>query len=436
MISVVAPPLAAVPSGVIALLVFVGLPSVGIALRMLLRLVYGARGPGANAPLHTFLSVVSLIFIAIGFLLVLFPAAVGVLGPLQLIAIYALVEWRLARRDLQRRSVWSLITRCQQRGRALAPMLELNQQRFTGHVGRAYRQMLRFLTHGDALPIALAAAPRAAPRDALAAATLAGESPVPTDPRLAGDQSLGMQGEWLRLTYGLGYLVTVVSVGALLLTGVMLYIVPSFRQIFEEFELDLPSMTVTLVDLAGVTGGTLGSLIVMFALCVVLFALITLVLYAFDIPVLRGLTDRLLWFRHRAAVLLLLAEAAERGMTFAGAIDRLANHAPGYASGLVRRRLRRAYAELTAGQHWVDSLRKARLIRLCDTSALEAARGAGNLPWVLRRIADENLTHGLFRLKLCEKIVLPTLIVLLAAAVGFVVVALFLPLVALIENMS
>jgi type IV pilus assembly protein PilC len=67
---------------------------------------------------------------------------------------------------------------------------------------------------------------------------------------------------------------------------------------------------------------------------------------------------------------------------------------------------------------------------------LGTAQQVGNLPWALRSIAKRKEKRTVYRLAAAIQVVYPCLILLLGGIVGFTVMALFLPLVKLIEGLA
>ena len=60
----------------------------------------------------------------------------------------------------------------------------------------------------------------------------------------------------------------------------------------------------------------------------------------------------------------------------------------------------------------------------------------GNLPWAMREMADSNRRRFAYRLQAMVQTLFPPAMILLGLIVMFIVVALFLPLVALIRALA
>ena len=102
----------------------------------------------------------------------------------------------------------------------------------------------------------------------------------------------------------------------------------------------------------------------------------------------------------------------------------------------MRMLLRRAAGDVQDGRDWVESLYSHGLIRRADLAVLQAAERVGNLPWALREMAESNRRRFAYRLLSVVQTAFPLVIILFGAIVGFIVVALFIPLISLIQALS
>jgi type II secretory pathway component PulF len=221
------------------------------------------------------------------------------------------------------------------------------------------------------------------------------------------------------------------------MTFVMAKIVPSFQAIFDDFELDLPDLTIYLIAVADMfVESHAAALLVMLIPLLFLAVIVTAICYLCDIPVLRPLTDRVFMGFHRGLVLRLLAVAAQRGESFTRVLHQLTHERPFYPSRPVRNRLDRAKMLMFNGADWKEALVAASLIKRADIPLLTTAEGAGNLPWVLRLLADQKARMLVFRWKAFEQIAFPLLIVVMGMAIGIFCVAMFVPLLHLINGLS
>lgn len=407
----------------------------GISLRMSLRLLYGARGPQVGDPIHQIMSVLSwiLTLTPLAILVVVSTSFLSLL--ILMIAGLAVLELVLARRELQRRSAWSLLNGEQANRTPSIDSLRCHQYRFSGMVGRAFRRLVNSLDRGVNVLSAIGQHHRALPREAQAYAAIdvVGKSIIKKHTEFAGwTENVFTQKLYQRLTY----LAVVVMIMVGILTFVMIKIVPSYHSIFEDFDLELPIMTIYLISIAdsSLSRGFVGLL----SLCIFGFLLIGVViffLYLCDIAALRPLADRVFFAKHRALVLRLLSIGIQEGKPLELLLKQLAHGDQLYPSRLVRERLAGALRSINSGEDWKDALRKASFVKANDVPVLETAQQVGNLPWVLSMLANQKVRSMIFRWSAAEQIIFPLAVLVLGFVVMFICVSLFIPLVSLINGL-
>ncbi len=215
------------------------------------------------------------------------------------------------------------------------------------------------------------------------------------------------------------------SVGPTVCTFVMYKIVPAFRKIFDDFDSDLPPMTTLLID-------TAYDLTPLWSL--LSFALVLVLIYAALNYI--GWAPGPGWVRRqfeRGRVLRALAVGSERQTPLPEILSTLANKHP---MGSVWLKLRKVETRLQQGANWCDAMRSCGLIRSGEAAILQAAQRAGNLPWALREIAGRAEERLMYRLQVLLQVLSPIIVVGLGMIVAFIVVAIFLPLVKLISELS
>ncbi len=91
---------------------------------------------------------------------------------------------------------------------------------------------------------------------------------------------------------------------------------------------------------------------------------------------------------------------------------------------------------MQAGGDWCESLRRRDLIRQPELAILQAAQRVGNLPWALHEMADSVRRRLAYRVQAIAQFLFPPIVICMGMIVMFIVVALFLPLIALIQRMA
>ena len=147
-----------------------------------------------------------------------------------------------------------------------------------------------------------------------------------------------------------------------------------------------------------------------------------------DLPGLGRLARR----NDTAVILDGLAVAAAQQRPVLEGIGALAD---AYPKRAVRLRLRRTVAEVESGGDWCEALFHQGLIRRADRAVLQAAQRVGNLAWALHEMADSNRRRLAYHLQALAQLLFPPAVLALGLIVMFVVVGMFLPLIALINRL-
>lgn len=427
----------------------------GISLRMSLRLLYGARGPQVDDPIHQIISVAASILTVAPMIVFVLAMSSGFGILLIILLVSAGIDMLLARREMQRQSAWELVNGDSTGQTLSVPTLGQHQNRFTGIIGRAYRRFIAAVDSGVDLRTAIGSHHKAFPPEAQAYAAINAIATleVPTienddDPQkhqanqhvaqqwtsVESQLALTMKQLIERCAYLLMIVLFMLGIG----TFILIKIVPSFEKIFDDFELELPEVTLHLISVSSLFTGFpfLNFFLGASALLLILTGIPISICYLCDIPVLRPLTDRLFFTRHRALVLRLLAVATEQKKPFAQICEELVGYQPHYPSRLVRNRLTAARRHLSAGHDWKEALQINSFINAADIPMLQTAQTVGNLPWVLRTLANQKMRRLVIRWSAIEQILFPCLVIVVGLAVAFFCIALFIPLVQLIYALT
>lgn len=234
-------------------------------------------------------------------------------------------------------------------------------------------------------------------------------------------------------TAQLFYLSVLVVVGSNILIFIMLKIVPVFQRMFDEFGLKLPAMTALLVNLSNafvVYGWVALPIFVVTSFSLLLLAALYFVGWLpADMPGVRWLSRRY----DQSLVLRGVALCVRRGLSLSDAMRVLSEEFPRSNTAW---RLRLAWYGIDCGVEWRTSMQRAGLLSDVEAAVLGAAERSGNLAWALEEMADSSLRRYILRLQMWYQIAFPLVLLLLGGVVGFVVIALFLPVIGLIQGLS
>jgi type II secretory pathway component PulF len=98
--------------------------------------------------------------------------------------------------------------------------------------------------------------------------------------------------------------------------------------------------------------------------------------------------------------------------------------------------LKKALVAIEQGQDGFECLKRCGLLGAVDLAVLRAALRNGNLAWAAQEMADSNRRRFQYVTIAWMQTIFPAVILVLACIVGFVAVAMFMPLVTLILSLS
>lgn len=360
--------------------------------------------------------IIGLLTLFMGFLSIPYAAA--------LVVIWAAMYAR-ARRARQN-AVLELVCIASEHHLPLIPCLEAFAQEETGAIAFKADQLARDLAAGAPLEQAVQRNRGVLPRGASVGLAV-GNRLGSMGAALRQLNAVHFRQEALREAISIRMLMlcALLFVGPVICTFIFVKIVPALYIVFTDFDSELPAMTQLLIDYANTVSPVL-----------VLLSLSTVLLLGYSALNYVGWAPSPGWVRRqfeRGRVLRALALGAERETPLPEVLATLTGQQP---LGWVWYKLKLVEGQLWKGMNWCDSLRSSGLIRAGEAAILQAAERAGNLPWALREVASRAEERLVYRLELVLQIVSPLVVVLLGGVVGFIVIALFLPLVKLIADLS
>ncbi len=248
-----------------------------------------------------------------------------------------------------------------------------------------------------------------------------------------------------RVIGALIYPVVVIMVAVLIVTGIMVFVIPKFQEIFNDFNVELPGLTIWLIGASlWVAGQQVNQTIPGFVwvLCspFVAFLFIKLIRKtgpgraATDyglmfIPVLGGLVRTTAVARLTRTLGTLIAA----GVPILEAIMITRDTSGNY---VYEKALTKVHDSIREGETFAGPLREAKVCDALVVNMIDVGEETGDLDAMLMKIADnydeevDVAVQGL--LSLLE----PLMVVVLGSIVGTIVLALFLPLVKMIESVS
>jgi type IV pilus assembly protein PilC len=210
-----------------------------------------------------------------------------------------------------------------------------------------------------------------------------------------------------------------------------IYLLPKFQKIFVDFGMELPQLTRRLFRFMDVLATDAWFLVLL-------------------VPALIGLAAVLLssatvcWFfpgvgfvyRNyvRGRVLGALGVLLDADKPAPAALALLAD--TGAFSGAVERRIDRSRHAIEEGAPLADALRRSGLINASMGPLLRAAERAQNLSWALSELGDAALRRTIRLMRRISQALFPMAVVAIGLLVGLVVVAMFMPLLAIMGELA
>jgi len=246
-----------------------------------------------------------------------------------------------------------------------------------------------------------------------------------------------------RITSAMIYPAAVITVAVLIIIGIMLVVIPKFKEIFNDFGAALPAPTVILMNASDWVAGTMeGQMVpgwlVVIGLPFLGFFVMKLVRKSkggrafldrakLKIPVF----GRLVRVGSIARFTRTLGTLVAAGVPI---LEAIAITRDTVGNTVYEKALQRVHDSIREGESFAGPLRETKVVDLLVVNMIDVGEETGELDKMLSKIADnydeevDNLVRAL--MSLLE----PMIVVVLGVAVGGIVVALFLPLPTLINS--
>lgn len=239
----------------------------------------------------------------------------------------------------------------------------------------------------------------------------------------------------------------VIGVAFVIVAGIMIFIVPKFTKIFEDFDTELPALTTMLMTVSKFMGGFLlpgeTGFPGVFLFMVLPFLFLGLMKLArksdggrmfIDSSLLKApVFGKLINKSAIARMTRTLGTLVRAGVPILDAIN-ITKDTTGNA--VFAKALQAVHDSVRQGDSFAEPLRRSKVVDSIVVNMIDVGEETGDLDKMLLKVADnyddevDTMVAGL--VSLLE----PIMVVCLGGIVGFIVVALFLPLVTLIQSVS
>ncbi|MCC7146646.1 MAG: type II secretion system F family protein [Phycisphaeraceae bacterium] len=252
-----------------------------------------------------------------------------------------------------------------------------------------------------------------------------------------------------RIKGAMTYPAVVIFVAVVIVTALMLFIVPKFTGIFKDFDSKLPALTQHLIDASDFLGGKLISDKSTQAIPGVVWVVCFPIVFFIVIKLARrsqtgkAIFDRLVLYVPVLGNLVAKATVARFTRTLGTLIragvpilDALTITRDTTANYVFQKALTGVYESVRQGESFAEPLRKARVCDGIVTNMIDVGEETGDLDKMLLKIADNHDEEVDTLVDSMTRLIEPLMTLMLGGIVGFIVIALFMPLVSLIQSVS
>jgi len=235
------------------------------------------------------------------------------------------------------------------------------------------------------------------------------------------------------------YPIVVISIAVGIVSMIMIFVIPKFEEIFKDFGTKLPTVTVVLLDISRWFAHQYGWAYVL-AFPFVFISLIKLAKmseggkYAVDaiklkIPILGGILGKTAIARFTRTLGTLISAGVP-------ILDALNITRETCGNEVYSRALGKVHDAIREGESMADPLRATKVCDAIVVNMVDVGEETGDLDKMLMKIADNYDNDVDVMVGSLISILEPVMVVVLGVIVGFIVIALFMPMITLIQSIS
>ena len=231
----------------------------------------------------------------------------------------------------------------------------------------------------------------------------------------------------------------VISFAVLIVVGIMLVVIPKFESIFSDMGQDLPPVTALLLNTSNWIKNDHGWAVVLVSPFAVIFGLRLIRMsesgkffldsVALHVPVFGQITGKTAVARFTRTLGTLLAAGVPILEALTITRDTAGNEA-------FARALSKVHDGIREGESFAEPLRQAKIVEPMVVNMIDVGEETGELDSMLGRVADTYEGEVDTLVSSMVSLLEPFMVISLGLIVGFIVVALFMPLVSMIQNVG
>jgi type IV pilus assembly protein PilC len=240
-----------------------------------------------------------------------------------------------------------------------------------------------------------------------------------------------------RIRGAMVYPIVVILVACIIVGFILYFIIPKFEAIFADFGVDLPKMTIFLIQASHVVVNKFWIVI----LTPILIWIFIKLLYrnrtgayicdriVLMIPVMGAIAEK----STVARTMRTLGTLVQSGVPILESLNIVRDTA---GNAVFERAFTRIYESIREGETIAQPLREARIVDDIVVNMIDVGEETGDLDTMLNKIADNYDEEVEVLVESLVSLLEPMMIVVLGGIIGFIVIALFLPLIQLITKLS
>jgi type IV pilus assembly protein PilC len=240
-----------------------------------------------------------------------------------------------------------------------------------------------------------------------------------------------------RIKGAMVYPIVVILVACIIVGFILYFIIPKFEAIFADFGVDLPGMTKFLISASHVIVRRLWIVV----LCPIIIWLLIKLLYRnrtgayvldriwLMVPVMGAIIEK----STVARTMRTLGTLVQSGVPILESLNIVRDTA---GNAVFERAFTRIYESIREGETIAQPLREARIVDDIVVNMIDVGEETGDLDTMLNKIADNYDEEVEVLVESLVSLLEPIMIVVLGGIIGFIVIALFLPLIQLITKLS
>lgn len=232
------------------------------------------------------------------------------------------------------------------------------------------------------------------------------------------------------------YPAVIITIAVIILVGIMLFVIPTFKDMFEDMGIPLPAPTMILITISDILINywfLIPAIPIVFVVGFKLWGSTDAGRYTIDsvklkIPILGTIIKKGVIARFTRTLGTLIASGVP-------ILEGLSIVKAAIGNEVLAKAVDRVYESIREGETIAEPLAQSNLFDDLVVNMIDVGEETGELDRMLMKVADQYEEEVDIAVESLTSVLEPVMIVFLGGAVGFIVVSLFLPLISIIQNL-